>query len=266
MRVIACLLLALLVSSALFGMCNGAAWFEGYSPQEKQELKLSAGWSTVAPFCYLILSENESHTANLTIKVSTMIMFGQTENFETWLSINSQEPQKLVGILNTTHMPRPPIGYFYNRQYDVALSGLGDGAHFIKIRVVGDYGSGGNYEWEGNASIIVDNTPPKVSFLALENKTFIGSVPLDFITNEQFSQATYSLDGQENVTINANATLTGLSEGDHNLTVYATDEAGNVGASETIYFSIFPTTLAIAVVTVAVIGIVLLVYFKKRKY
>jgi hypothetical protein len=74
------------------------------------------------------------------------------------------------------------------------------------------------------------------------------------------------LDGQENVTINANATLTGLSEGDHNLTVYATDEAGNVGASETIYFSIFPTTLAIAVVTVAVIGIVLLVYFKKRKY
>jgi hypothetical protein len=53
------------------------------------------------------------------------------------------------------------------------------------------------------------------------------------------------------------------------LTVYAKDEAGNVGASETILFTVnvpFPTTLVIASVsTVAVVGIGLLVYFKKRK-
>ena len=72
---------------------------------------------------------------------------------------------------------------------------------------------------------------------------------------------------QENATINANTTLTGFSESDHNLTVYATDKAGNAGASETIYLNVFPTTLVIAsVVTVTVIGIVLLVYFKKRKH
>ena len=68
------------------------------------------------------------------------------------------------------------------------------------------------------------------------------------------------------MTVNVNTTLTGLSESDHTVTVYAADDAGNVGASETIYSNIFPTTLVIAsVVTVAVIGIILLVYFKKRR-
>jgi len=61
-----------------------------------------------------------------------------------------------------------------------------------------------------------------------------------------------------------------LANGEHNLTVYATDEAGNMGASETIYFSVaepFPTTLVMAsVITVSVAGIALLVYFKKRKH
>jgi hypothetical protein len=112
-------------------------------------------------------------------------------------------------------------------------------------------------------------TPPKVSILSLENKTYsIASIPLNFTTNEPISQATYSLDGHENVTIAGNTTLTGLANGDHNVTVYATDEAGNIGASETIYFRVesFLTTLVLAsVVTVAVIGVGLLVYFKKRK-
>jgi hypothetical protein len=67
-------------------------------------------------------------------------------------------------------------------------------------------------------------------------------------------------------------TLTGLSNGSHNVTVYATDEAGNVGTSQTINFTIakpesFPTTLvAVAsVASVAVIGVILLIYFRKRK-
>ena len=81
-------------------------------------------------------------------------------------------------------------------------------------------------------------------------------------------QITYSLDGEETVTINGKTTLTGLANGDHNITVYAKDEAGNVG-SETTYFSVevpFPTTMVIApVASVAVVGVGLLVYFKKHK-
>jgi len=117
-------------------------------------------------------------------------------------------------------------------------------------------------------NFIIDTTPPKVSILSLENKTYSTSIPLNFMTNERISQSTYSLDGQENVTIAGNTTLTELAIGDHNLTVYAKDEAGNIGFSETIYFSVkesFPTTLVVAsVVSVVVIGVGLLVYFKKR--
>jgi hypothetical protein len=67
-------------------------------------------------------------------------------------------------------------------------------------------------------------------------------------------------------------TLSGLPNGDHNVTIYVTDEAGNTGVSETIYFTVdvpepFPTTLVIAsVITVAIVCIGLLLYFKKRKH
>jgi hypothetical protein len=276
MRVIACLLLALFVSSAFFGICNGEVWFEGYDPNEPQEIQLNMQHKqpivspyTALPKCGLILSEAEPQIVNLTIIVSTAALLYQDGNFETWLSIDDQEPEKLVGILDSRGSA---AGQLYKCQYTVNLSGLRDGAHFIKIRVSGDYygPEDGNYDCEGNVSVIIDTTPPKVSILFLEDKTYsAASIPLNFITNERISHSSYSLDGQENVTINANTTLTGLSEGDHNVTVYATDEAGNIGASETIYFRIesFPTTLVIAsVVTVAVIGIVLLVYFKKRKH
>jgi hypothetical protein len=116
----------------------------------------------------------------------------------------------------------------------------------------------------------IDVTPPKVSILSIQNKTYnTPDVPLDIAVNDSVSKLSYVLDGQDNVTISGNATLTGLSAGEHNVTVYATDLAGHFGGSETIYFSVevpFPTTLVIALIaSVAVIGIGLLVYFKKRK-
>ena len=65
-----------------------------------------------------------------------------------------------------------------------------------------------------------------------------------------------------------NTTLTGLSNGEHSLTVYATDEAGNAGASETITFSVdvpFPATLVLASASgVSVVVAGLLMYFKRR--
>jgi hypothetical protein len=140
MRVIACLLLALFVSSAFFGICDGAVWFEGYSPQEPQKIWLNmqhkqqpaASPYTALPGCHLILSEAEPQIVNLTIKVSTAALFYQTGNFETWLSIDDQEPEKLVGIL---HVDGSAAGEFFTKKYTVNLSGLRDGTHFIKIRV-----------------------------------------------------------------------------------------------------------------------------------
>jgi hypothetical protein len=80
----------------------------------------------------------------------------------------------------------------------------------------------------------------------------------------------YCLDGQASVTVAENFTLTELPSGSHTLTLYANDTVGNMGAAETINFSIaapFPTVVATAaLVLVAGIIALLLVYFKKRKH
>lgn len=123
----------------------------------------------------------------------------------------------------------------------------------------------------------IDTTPPNVSVASPENITYESfDVPLNFTVNEAVSQITYSLDGEDNVTVAGNTTLTDLPYKGHNITVYAQDVVGNVGASETIYFNIsqppsetepFPTTLVIATIAaVAVISVGLLVYFKKRNH
>jgi hypothetical protein len=128
--------------------------------------------------------------------------------------------------------------------------------------------------WLTKISPEPDVSPPLVSVSSPKNKTYdTGDVVLTFTVNEPASWIRYSLDGQDNVTITANITLSGLSKGAHNLAVYAKDFAGNIGASEIIHFSIidrFPIEWVVAsAVTVAAVSVGLLVYFKKldlRRY
>jgi hypothetical protein len=164
MKAVAYLLLALFLSSAFLGICQGAVWFEGSNPQEPQELRLNMqsvdNVSASLPTCYLYLNETQQpRMVNLTIVVGTVALFYQTGNFETWLSMDSQEPQKLLGLY---HEQGSAAGEMYRRTYNVTLNGLGDGPHFIKIRVAGDYygldgGKNGGYNSEGNATIIINN-------------------------------------------------------------------------------------------------------------
>jgi hypothetical protein len=125
----------------------------------------------------------------------------------------------------------------------------------------------------------IDSAPPKISEVSVENQTYNGTyVPLNFVVNENVSSIAYSLDGNGNVTIAGNTTLTGLSVGAHNVTIYAWDASGNAGSSQTLGFTIaaekqlepepFATTLVITAsgASLAAIGIGLLVYFKKRKH
>jgi hypothetical protein len=119
----------------------------------------------------------------------------------------------------------------------------------------------------------IDTVAPNVTVLSSESNVYkTSSVPLNFTVNEPYSRVSYCLDGQDNVSISGNTTLAGLPNGNHNLTVYATDEFGNTGASKMIYFNLevpepFPTALvgAASVAVVAVVGVVLLFYFRKRK-
>jgi N-acetylneuraminic acid mutarotase len=112
---------------------------------------------------------------------------------------------------------------------------------------------------------------PVVSVVSPENKNYTsGNVSLAFAVNKPALWMGYSLDGQDNVTITGNTTLSGLTSGLHSITVYAKDKFENTGASETISFNIaepFPTMLVAAVaVAVAVGSVGVLVYFRKRKH
>ena len=69
------------------------------------------------------------------------------------------------------------------------------------------------------------------------------------------------------MTISGNTTLTDLRLGSHNVTVYVMDLAGNVGASETITFTVAasPALIAIAIIIAVAVAAGLIVYLKKRK-
>lgn len=125
----------------------------------------------------------------------------------------------------------------------------------------------------GSRRKIHDGTAPEIAVLSPENMTcYATDIPLTFTVNEPISWIEYNLDYKTVREIESNSTLSGLSLGSHNVTVYAIDIAGNIGSSETVYFTIakasepFPTALVVAsVITVAVISVGLIVYFKKRK-
>jgi len=84
-----------------------------------------------------------------------------------------------------------------------------------------------------------DVTPPNITILSPGNMSYTTtSVPLTFAINERCPWMGYSLDNQANVTITGNTTLTGLSDGPHNVVVYANDTSGNMGSSHRVYFTV----------------------------
>ncbi len=124
-------------------------------------------------------------------------------------------------------------------------------------------------------SFTIDATPICISVLPIKNETYakseVSGVPLNFIMNGEPSKISFVLDDHDNVTIAGNTTLNGLLVGVHNVTVYAWDAAGNIGASQTVSFNIgkpesFPK-VPVAVVSVAVIAVLagLLLYLKKYR-
>jgi N-acetylneuraminic acid mutarotase len=175
-----------------------------------------------------------------------------------------------VALIFRVTEPASWMGYSLDGQDNVTvsgnatLSGLSSSLHNVTVYANDTAGNMGVSETIKFTIALV------IHVLSPERRTYdTSSIPLNFTVNSALAQITYCLNGEKNSTISGNTTLTGLANGDYALTVYAKDYAGNVGTSETILFTVdvpFPTTLVIAsVITVAVVGVGLLVYFKKRK-
>ena len=158
------------------------------------------------------------------------------------------------------------------------LPELSQGVHNLTIWVRAEYDEVTTYDplWTAFSKTItftIDTIAPNVTMLARENTVF--EQPeffLNFTTNEPSSKIEYSLDGQKNLSISGNTTLSGLANGNHNITVYVTDEAGNTDASEILFFTVdapepFPIVLVAAavVIAVAIAAGLLLIRRKRRK-
>jgi hypothetical protein len=121
---------------------------------------------------------------------------------------------------------------------------------------------------------------PEIVLLSPQNTTYSSTeVPLTFTCDRQILSADYILEGEGgHMAISGNTTLTGLPNGTHTITVYVFTPEREQANSQTIHFTVsleaqqqtepFPTALAIAVsgASVAVVGIGLLIYFKRRKH
>jgi hypothetical protein len=164
------------------------------------------------------------------------------------------------------------VDVFNGGQEQVSLSlqfsNIPEGTHRIVIQALGSgvYFEGLSYkEFRISSSselrFSIDTIPPTISIKETLNTTSEQGYPLDVMINESISTVSYVLDNNQNITIGGNTTLHDLPVGEHNLTVYAWDLAGNVGASETALFTVqvpepilsepFPT-MPVAAVSVAV--------------
>jgi hypothetical protein len=213
---------------------------------------------------------NETYNSNLLV-LNYTVYFTLTKNQLVAYSID--------GGANVTIFSK----YKYSSQFyetickQVMLPELSDGSHHLEVYAV--YAEGEGASDHDQVYFTVDTTPPVISNLSVENKTYYSTdIPLNFTVNEAVSQISYSIDNQANLTINGDTTLAGLVEGSHSLVVYANDTAGNIGASETVNFTVatvesqsgpelFPVTFIAAAsgAFVIVVGAGLLVYFNKRK-
>ena len=222
--------------------------------------------------------QNQTYNVNSLLVNFTVVMGGNA--FDFGYSLDGGAVMRVENITKISESGWIPY-VTYTFRGSVFLTNLSEGSHSITVYE--------GYQFQGipeNPSLkryevyaydytnfTIDTIAPKISLLSPENRVYnMSDLSLNFIINEPVSQVTYSLDGQNNVIIAGNMTLTNLPYGEHNVTVYATDSVGNIG-SRTIDFTIaeppepFPTTLVIAsVFTVTVVGVGLLVYFKKRKH
>jgi hypothetical protein len=84
--------------------------------------------------------------------------------------------------------------------------------------------------------------PPKIQILSPKEMIYAtSSIPLIFTLDRETSWIGYVLDGQANVTIAGNTTLTALQDGEHYVRVYANSTCGRMGASEIVYFTVDTT-------------------------
>jgi len=196
------------------------------------------------------------------------------------INVGATAPSFVYTVSYTGDWPNSGNNLFFHlgnygdglRLFPTALSltlkptGIPDGNHTITVYAVILRGQADGPAIVTNLSksvnFTVDTTFPDVKILSPQNKSYKSSkVPLDFTVNEPASNISYNLDGQKSL-INENTTLAEMPNGNHSLTVFVTDQAGNTAVSDNVQFTVnvpnSPST-AFSITLMAIIAVVTLV-------
>ena len=190
--------------------------------------------------------------------------------------------------LTLTGLEKAPDVEGYEFRAASVLEDLDEGNHTLKVYSQDAYGG----EMSTSVEFIIDTDfKSPLSVLSPQNKTYFATeVPLTFVCTEEIrrtegiTMADYLLDRIGAGYISGNLTLTGLSIGEHELRVVVWTVKGVF--SQVVHFSVsqpisisspspeptpnpepFPTTLFVTAsgVSIAIVGIGLLIYFKRRE-
>jgi len=163
------------------------------------------------------------------------------------------------------------VGYSIDGETNITIGsqktlyGLSQGVHRIVIYA---NDSSGNMGSSNTVYFSVDTEGPIIDIIAPINQATYSSADIEliFTLNEPVSDISYSLNGEEKITLSGNVTLPALPSGGHRLTIYATDEVGN-SSEKTVYFSIeqFPFVYVIAVIVIIIIVVATLYLLYKHK-
>lgn len=169
------------------------------------------------------------------------------------------------------NMPTPRIRFGFALVDDIlyAIGGMTYELSFLLTQITGGsvtpYATTEQYTPLGYGTV-----PPVITSVSPQNQTYnTTTVSLFFTVNRPVAWMGYSLDHQNNVTITGNFTLTDLVNGEHQLTLYATDTEGTTGTSDTIYFivdvpSATWTLTSLAVTIAAIVAVTILAYIRKK--
>ena len=219
---------------------------------------------------YIIFPVNTTYNSRIiTLNISFSTQLFSKVHFSATYSLDGT-PNIIVPLVSS-----PSLIWNKNRVIgSVRLPELSDGSHTLSVYVEARVETGTSYWDSETVYFTVETTPPKIKVLSPITQTYTETNVSFMFTLDKANWTGCSLDGEENITISGNFTLIGLPNGMHNLTVYANDTYGNMGASETVSFTVavpepfpfVPVAAAVAVVAVAAVSAGLLLYFRKRKH
>ncbi len=223
-------------------------------------------------------------TTNLTVVLNVNITKTTVENYDEFISrvCYTADWQQNETYIYKYYNPDPSyiLPKISEFSYSLNLTDIPEGKHNVTFTAVerGYYYASffEYYMLSGNVSsqlsFTVDTIPPNVAVLPMNKTLSADEVPLPYAVDESAARVAYSLDRGENVTVFGNFTLSALSFGEHNVTIYAWDAAGNVGASETVTFTVaepesFPTfpVAAVPAVSIAAVITVLIPLTRRRR-